>query len=380
LSAIELRQLSRFFAGGIAGLHPLELAIPAGELLVVLGPSGSGKTTLLRLIAGLEPPSAGSVSIGGRDVTGLRPHLRDVAMVFQHPALYPHLSIFDNLAFGLRSRRVPRNQVRPKVNTIAGMLELDRLLSRRPAELSGGERQRVAIGRALVRQPRVILLDEPFSNLDLPLRANLREQVVDLQRRFGTTLIHVTHDQAEALVMGQRVMVLDHGRLLQVDTPRAIYEQPAHRFVATFVGSPPINFLPCQIEREGEMIRIRPIATDSSLSWTMTQAWSPPDWDGKPCQLDLGIRPEALSVRDPAGSLEAGPSSLELTAQVRKLDFNGPELLATLAVGPHRMVARLPANHQVRMRDRVTLAVDVRRAVWFDPATGAALQPRRAGT
>ncbi len=376
MAEIELKQLARFFAGGIAALHPLELAIPAGELLVVLGPSGSGKTTLLRLIAGLDPPSAGSVWIGGRDVTGVPPHRRDVAMVFQHPALYPHLSIFDNMAFGLRPRRVPRSQVRLKVNTIAGMLELDRLLSRRPADLSGGERQRVAIGRALVRQPRVILLDEPFSNLDLPLRANLREQVVNLQRRFRTTLIHVTHDQAEALLMGHRVLILDHGRLLQVGTPRVIYEQPAHRFVATFVGSPPINILPCRIEPEGEAVRIHPIAADASLSWTTARAFLPADWDGKPCQLELGIRPEALSVVNLEGSTGAGPSSLEFKAQVRDLEFNGPELLATLAAGPHRMVARLPSNHELRARDRVILAVNMRRAHWFDPATGAALLTR----
>jgi len=374
LAAIELRQLARFFPGGFAALHPLELTIPAGELLVVLGPSGSGKTTILRLIAGLEPPSSGSVWIGGRDVTGLPPHLRDVAMVFQHPALYPHLSIFDNLAFGLRSQRVARNQVRPKVNAIAGMLELDRLLLRRPADLSGGERQRVAIGRALVRQPRVILLDEPFSNLDLPLRANLREQVVDLQRRFGTTLIHVTHDQAEALVMGHRVVILDHGRLLQVDTPRAIYEKPDHRFVATFVGSPPINILPCQIEQEGEVIRIHPIAADVSLSWTTPRALLPADWDGGSRHLDMGIRPEALSLVDPDAGLESQLWAPRLSAQVRQVEFNGPDLLATLAIGPHRLVARLSSHVEIRVRDRVTVALDLRPTTWFDPTTGAALR------
>ncbi len=218
----------------------------------------------------------------------------------------------------------------------------------------------MAIGRALVRQPCVILLDEPFSNLDLPLRANLREQVVDLQRRLGTTLIHVTHDQAEALLMGQRVMILDHGRLLQVDTPRVIYEQPAHRFVATFVGSPPINILPCRIEPEGEVIRIHPIAAEASLCGTTLRTWLPANWDGKSCQLDLGIRPEALSVCNLERSTGAGPSSLEFRAQVRNLEFNGPDLLATLAAGPHRVVARLPSNHEVRLRDRVILAVDLR--------------------
>ncbi len=175
--------------------------------------------------------------------------------------------------------------------------------------------------------------------------------------------------------MGHRVMVLDHGRLLQIDTPRVIYEQPAHRFVATFVGSPPINILPCRIEPDGEVIRIHPIAADASLSWTTARAWLPADWDGKPCQLDLGIRPEALSVCNLESSTGAGPSSLEFRAQVRTLEFNGPELLATLAAGPHRVVARLPSTQEIRARDRVMLAVDLRRARWFDPATGAALHP-----
>ncbi len=302
VASIKLKNLGRFFTPGIAALHPLDLSIPAGELLVVLGPSGSGKTTLLRLIAGLEPPSAGSVLIGGRDVTGLAPHERDVAMVFQHPALYPHLSVFDNMAFGLRARGVVKSQLRAKVNTMAGILELDRLLARHPAELSGGQRQRVAIGRALVRQPRVVLLDEPFSNLDLPLRASLREQVVDLQRRFGTTLIHVTHDQAEALLMGDRLAVLDQGRIQQTGTPREIYEKPANRFVAAFVGNPPINVLPCQVEPEGESACIHPIAADAALSWNV----------GRACAGRLGWC--ALSIRSglpTRGDLGAGFRGLD---------------------------------------------------------------------
>jgi ABC-type sugar transport system ATPase subunit len=359
----------------VAALYPLDLTVPAGELLVVLGPSGSGKTTLLRLIAGLQAPSTGSVWIGGRDVTDFAPHLRDVAMVFQHPALYPHLTIFDNLAFGLRARSAPRHELRTRVNTIAGMLELDQLLERRPVELSGGEQQRVAIGRALVRQPRVILLDEPFSNLDLPLRANLRERVVQLQRKFGTTLIHVTHDQGEALVMGHRVVVLDRGRMLQVDTPRAVYEQPASRFVATFVGNPPINILPCQIQSEGEFVRAQPIAADRSSSWTTTRAWLPADWDGTPRHLDLGIRPEALSVHHFERFTDRHCPPNAFTAHLRNLEFNGPDLLATVAAGPHRLVARLPSNLEIRIRDEVVVSVDMRCARWFDPTTGLAMKP-----
>ena len=263
----------------------------------MLGPSGSGKSTFLRLIAGLEPASSGAVWIDGRDMTKVPPHRRDVAMVFQNPALYPHLSVFDNLAFGLRGRGLSRSQARLRVNSLAGLLGLDHVLARSPGALSGGERQRVAIGRALAREPRVVLFDEPFSNLDVPLRAALREQVMELHRRFGTTMIHVTHDQAEALVMGDRVVILDRGRLLQCGTPRAIYDRPAHRFVATFVGSPPMNLLPCQIEGAGESIRVVPLGTETALPWEPTGCL-PYRLARNDALFDLGLRPEAISVRE----------------------------------------------------------------------------------
>ena len=374
MAEIEIRQLAKSYSGGIDALKPIDLTVRTGELLVVLGPSGSGKSTLVRLIAGLETPSSGSVWIDGRDVSRVPPHRRDLAMVFQHPALYPHLSVFDNLAFGLRARGVSRSQARARVNTLAGMLGLDRVLDRQPAALSGGERQRVAIGRALVRQPRVILLDEPFSNLDVPLRAALREQVVDLHRRFGTTLIHVTHDQAEALLMADRMVVLDRGQVLQCGTPRAVYDHPAERFVATFVGSPPMNILPCQIEQEDESIRVRPFDTDRGLHWADREAL-PPGWEGTTRLFDLGIRPEAISVRALGGLSESSPSAATLRVRVHGLEFSGPELLATLTVGPHRLIARLPATQAIEDRQQVEVLLDLSRAVWFDQTTGAALGP-----
>jgi ABC-type sugar transport system ATPase subunit len=379
LAEIELRQLSKVFPGGIPALGALDLTVGSGELLVVLGPSGSGKTTLLRLIAGLESPSSGAVRIDGQDMTGLPPHRRDVAMVFQNPALYPHLTVFENLAFGLRARGVPRNPMRSQVNTVAGLLGLDHLLRRRPGALSGGERQRVAIGRAIVRQPRVLLFDEPFSNLDLPLRTALREEVVELHRKFGTTLVHVTHDQGEALLMGDRIAILDQGRLLQCGPPRAIYWHPAHRFVASFVGSPPMNMLPCEIEREGEMLRIHPVAADRAISWTLAGESLPPGWPGATNLIELGLRPEAIAVREPGPEFAAPSSSETLWAQVRRLQFNGSDLLATLALGPHRLTARLPARQAIQERQRVEVVLDLSHAVWFDPATGLALNPGGQG-
>jgi ABC-type sugar transport system ATPase subunit len=379
LAEIVLEQLTKSFPGGIHALGAIDLTIASGELLVVLGPSGSGKTTLLRLIAGLESPTSGAIRIDGRDLTAVPPHRRDVAMVFQQAALYPHLSVFENLAFGLRARGFPRNQVRSKVNTVAGLLGLDPLLSRRPGALSGGERQRVAIGRAIARQPQVLLFDEPFSSLDLPLRVALREEVVELQRRSGTTLVHVTHDQAEALLMGERVAILDRGRLLQCGPPRAIYEHPAHRFVATFVGNPPMNLLPCEVERDGEAVRFHLLAADPALSWTVpieSLATGSPRASGP---IELGLRPEAIAVREPGPSAEASPSSAILCGQVRRSEFNGAELLATLALGPHRLVARLPANQDIQDRQRVQVVLDLGRAVWFDPASGLALNSNGPG-
>jgi ABC-type sugar transport system ATPase subunit len=369
-----MRRLTKRYPGGIDALKPIDLTVNDRELVVVLGPSGSGKTTLIRLIAGLEQPTSGALWIDGMNVDGVPPYRRDVAMVFQHPALYPHLSVFDNLAFGLRARGVARTRARALVNNLADMLGLDRVLARRPGALSGGERQRVAIGRALARQPRMILFDEPFSNLDLPLRAALRAQVVDLHHRLRTTMIHVTHDQAEALLMGDRIVVLNHGELLQCGTPRTVYNRPVHRFVAGFVGSPPMNILPCQIEQDDDAIRVRPFETDQAMRWT-DGASLPRGWEGTTRLWDLGIRPEAISIRQPVSSSASPTPAVRLLTHVHAFEFSGPELLATLALGPHRLVARLPANQAIEPRQRVEILLDPSSAIWFDQTTGAALAP-----
>jgi ABC-type sugar transport system ATPase subunit len=371
LAEIEFRRVTKRFGGGNPVVAGIELSIASRELLVVLGPSGSGKTTLLRLLAGLESPDSGGVWMDGHDVTRVAPHRRDLAMVFQNPALYPHLSVFDNIAFGLRARGVPRSQVRARVNTMAGLLGLDALLTRRPSELSGGERQRVAIGRAIVRQPRVLLCDEPFSSLDPPLRSALREEVAELHRLFGSTLVLVTHDQDEALLLGDRIAVLDRGRLFQCGTPREVYAHPVHRFVATFVGSPPMNILPCELTRESDRTRIHLIAADPALSWLMPAGTGPREWP-ESGQVELGLRPESIAVHHP-GTSSASPSSPVFDAHVRRLEFNGPELLATLSLGPHRLVARLPASLPISDRQHLRVILDLDHAVWFELESGRAL-------
>ncbi|RMD78569.1 MAG: ABC transporter ATP-binding protein, partial [Gammaproteobacteria bacterium] len=248
MAELALEGLGKVFPDGTAALRGVDLAVGEGELLVLVGPSGCGKSTLLRLVAGLERPSAGRVRIGGRDVTTLPPQRRDVAMVFQNYALYPHLSVAGNLAFPLRMRGVPRAQRRRRVAEVAALLGLEGLLERRPGELSGGQRQRVAMGRALVRRPQVLLLDEPLSNLDARLRVQLRAELAALQRRTGVTTLHVTHDQAEAMTLGHRVAVLRAGRLEQVGQPEALYREPATAFVAAFLGSPGMNLLAARLE------------------------------------------------------------------------------------------------------------------------------------
>ena len=306
---LRIEGLRKVFPDGTVGLEGLDLTVEEGELLVLVGPSGCGKSTLLRLVAGLEAPTAGRIRIGGREVTGLPPQARDVAMVFQNYALYPHLTVAGNLEFPLRMRRMPRRERRRRVAEVAALLGLEGLLGRRPAELSGGQRQRVAMGRALVRRPALLLLDEPLSNLDARLRVQLRAELAALQRRTGVTTVHVTHDQAEAMTLGHRVAVLRAGRLEQVGPPEALYREPATAFVAAFLGSPGMNLLPGRLRREGG-------------GWTLEVAgarWAggegpPPAPEGP---VAVGVRPEHLSPEPGEAPQPAAALSLAVAAVER---------------------------------------------------------------
>lgn len=253
MSTVETRAITKTF-GDVRAVDGIDLAAREGEFVVLLGPSGCGKTTLMRMIAGLEIPTAGDVLIGGKVVTELPPRARNVAMVFQSYALYPHLTVFKNIAFPLRAQGVDKDAIRKKVEWAAGMFKIGHLLDRKPRQLSGGERQRVALARALVREPVVFLLDEPLSNLDAKLRTSARDELQQLQRRIGTTTIYVTHDQVEAMGLGDRIAVLNLGKVHQIGTPQEVYHQPADTFVATFIGSPPMNL----VEQDGMLVGFRP--------------------------------------------------------------------------------------------------------------------------
>jgi multiple sugar transport system ATP-binding protein len=327
VSAIALRGVSKAFPGGLA-VRDVSIEIADGELLVVLGPSGSGKSTLLRLIAGLDEPTAGRIHIGGRDVTSDPPQARDLAMVFQNYALYPHKTVRDNLAFGLRMRRVDAAEVAARVDNAARLLGIDALLERKPAQLSGGQRQRVALGRALVRQPRAFLLDEPLSNLDPVLRASTRAELALLHRRLGTTMVYVTHDQEEAMTLGTRIAVMRDGRLEQLDTPLEVFRRPANVFVARFVGSPAMN------------------------------VWRS---DGR----DLGIRPHDVEVMPPGAG--------DVDGQVEVVERLGTATLVHVrADRPDSELVRVvvAADRAIAVQERVGLRLRPDRLHYFDERTG----------
>jgi ABC-type sugar transport system ATPase subunit len=387
LARVELREVAKVYRGGIEAIRPLDLAIEPGSYFVVVGPSGSGKSTLLRLIAGLESPSAGTIWIDGRRADGLPPRDRDLAMVFQTPVVYPFLSVFENLAFGLRarprvaaeSRAERRAHVNRAVAEVAAALGLTELLGRRPATLSGGQRQRLALGRALVRRPRAFLLDEPLASLDLPLRAALRTELAGLHQRFGTTVIHVTHDQAEALALGTRIAVLNQGRIVQCASPGEVYDNPASRFVASFIGSPPMSILRCDLERARPGLRLRLAELPGEAAWAIADGahWASPLRQRGAGPVDLGIRAEHVRIVEPSGG-----QSPELVAHgvVARLEPLGHEVLATLAVGAHRLTLRLGAHSPIGVGETMAVGLSAEAIAWFDADSGERLRAAGRGS
>jgi multiple sugar transport system ATP-binding protein len=376
LSRIELRGVSKSFGPNVFALRGIDLVVEQGERVAVLGPSGSGKSTLLRVIAGLERSDAGSVWMDGRNMAEVPPYRREVAMVFQNPALYPHLSVFENMAFSVRARGMPRTERPRRVSLVAETLGIEHLLARRPADLSGGERQRVALGRAVIREPRVLLLDEPFASLDDPLRVSLREEVVKLHRQLGLTLIHVTHDQGEALALGERVAVLHQGRLMQYGSPREVYDRPVHRFVGLFVGRPGMDLPRCEVTREETELIVRLLGTEPETAWRVPvedldfPGLSP----GESRQVDMGVRP--ANILSAPECHEIGPEGYGAPAIIRRLEYQGGyTLLATLSLGAQEVHALIRSGPDAKEGRRLNVSFDLGLASWFDIETGLRWEP-----
>jgi multiple sugar transport system ATP-binding protein len=351
VATLSFRGVSKRY-GAVQALDDFNLEVADGELLVLVGPSGCGKTTALRVTAGLEEVTTGSVLIGGRDVTRLPPADREVAMVFQNYALFPHMTVAANIGIGLKVRRMPKREATERIREAAALVGCDGQLDRKPHRLSGGERQRVALARALVREPDVFLLDEPLSNLDAQLRVQTRAELQRLHQRLGATMLYVTHDQVEALTMSDRVAVLRDGVLQQVAPPDEIYRRPANRFVASFIGSPAMNLLPAAAHgrqlRVGEFLLERPPGDDAL--------------NGQ--RLELGIRPEHLRV-----SL-GGPG---VAAEVQVVELAGSETFLHLAAGGQRLVARVGLELRPRVGEQVRVQIPPRRVYVFDADSGQTL-------
>jgi ABC-type sugar transport system ATPase subunit len=346
MASVAFDHVDKIFPGGVTAVSDLSLEIADGELLALVGPSGCGKSTVLRLLAGLETPTRGEVRIGGRGVNGLPPQERNVAMVFQDYALYPNRTVRGNLAFPLEMRGLSRAEVRERTEAVAALLELGGLLERRPRELSGGQRQRVAMGRALVREPTVFLLDEPLSNLDAKLRVQVRAEIAELRRRARTTMLYVTHDQVEAMTLGDRVAVLHQGRLQQVAAPRELYAHPANAFVAGFIGSPPMNLVPASlVQGAGGRPALEIAGSVLPLPAPLAEAAQ----RAGAGDLTVGFRPEALRLAAPG-------SEAALEARTEHVEYLGHEILAHLTLGSHRLVARLPGA-DLSSGDRVRLEI-----------------------
>ncbi len=385
MSRIELDAVTKQYPDGTTAVRALDLAVSDGELLVLVGPSGCGKTTALRMIAGLEDITSGTISIDGRPVNDVEPRHRDIAMVCQSYALYPHLSVYDNMAFSLKYRKTGKSEIKKRVAEAARILELEPYLERKPRQLSGGQRQRVAMGRAIVRQPRAFLMDEPLSNLDAKLRVQMRAEIAQLQRGLGTTTIYVTHDQTEAMTLGTRVAVISGGVLQQVAPPGELYRRPANLFVASFIGSPAMNLIDARFERSDG----GPVVTfgEHRLAVPQSVLAAHPALDRHlGGEIVLGIRPEHLY--DPALGRPADPESV-ISLAIRLREELGSEVHAHAAIGRAAhvdqataddvhslatLVARMDPRTEIAEGQTAAVAVDTAELHFFDKESGASLR------
>ncbi len=360
MAGVRVVDVKKVYPGGVVAVQQANLEVQDREFVILVGPSGCGKSTFLRMIAGLETITEGDIYIGDRLVNDLPPKDRNIAMVFQNYALYPHMTVRENLAFGLKLRKTPPAEIQRRVMAAAEILEIPLLLDRKPKQLSGGQRQRVAVGRAIVRDPDVFLFDEPLSNLDAKLRVQMRAEISKLHRRLDATMIYVTHDQTEAMTMGDRIVVLKDGVIHQVAPPIELYRHPVDRFVAGFIGSPPMNFIDGKIGEEGGSLHFDEGDFQVRLVPEQGEALSP--YGGK--KIVLGIRPEDLYLRKDAP--DDCPEN-RLSAVVEEVEPLGAEMYVYFCAGKSRLVGRIAIREYVRVGESVDLTFDMRKAHFFDP-------------
>lgn len=366
MAKVVLEGVHKIYPGGVTAVNDANLVIEDREFVVLVGPSGCGKSTTLRMVAGLEEISKGSIYIDGKKVNDVPPKDRDIAMVFQNYALYPHMTVYKNMAFGLKLRRFPKDEIDRRVREAAEILSIQQLLDRKPKQLSGGQRQRVAVGRAIVRKPKAFLFDEPLSNLDAKMRVQMRMEISKLHTRLASTMIYVTHDQVEAMTMGDRIVVMKDGFIQQVAEPLELYDHPANQFVAGFIGSPPMNFFTGRLEpRAGGL-------------WFASDAFSVRVDEAKSARLAaysgkdivFGIRPE--DITDALYATHPNPDH-QVKAKVEVVEPMGAEVYLYLSAGKHAFVARVGASQPAEVNQQLTLVMGMKKAHFFDAATGSAV-------
>lgn len=365
MAKITINNLNKLYAGGHHAVKDLTLESADEEFVVLVGPSGCGKSTTLRMVAGLEEVSSGTIEIGGRVVNALPPRERDVAMVFQNYALYQHMTVYDNLAFGLKNARVPRARIDEEIRRAVAILGIGELLGRKPRQLSGGQQQRVALGRCIVRHPKVFLFDEPLSNLDAKLRAQMRAEIKKLREQAPTTSLFVTHDQVEAMTLGDRVVIMRDGVVEQIGTPLEVYNQPASKFVGGFIGAPHMNFI--DLHLDGETGRLRTRAGDISVPPGTQNVSTLSAYGGK--TVTMGIRPEHISVGPPKRQ------NCTIQAQIAVVEQMGSEIVLEAEIGNNPLtVSRVDPGFKVQAHSEIPLNLDLSRMHFFDPDTGRAIR------
>ena len=364
MASLSLKNVCKVYSNGFEAVKDFNLDVEDKEFVIFVGPSGCGKSTTLRMIAGLEEISSGELTIDGKVMNDVEPKDRDIAMVFQNYALYPHMTVFDNMAFGLKLRKVPKDEIKAKVEEAARILDLEKLLDRKPKALSGGQRQRVAMGRAIVRNPKVFLMDEPLSNLDAKLRVQMRSEIASLHNRLGATIIYVTHDQTEAMTLGTRIVVLKDGVIMQVDSPQKLYNQPNNLFVAGFIGSPQMNFLDAVCQKKGDKVVLKVGPADIVLPPAKAKKLIDGGYEGK--TVVLGIRPE--DVHDSQAFISNSPDSV-IESTIKVYELLGAEVFLYFDLEGTQMTARVNPRTTLRTGDHAVFALDMEKIHLFDKDT-----------